>query len=273
MAERRTSNPADLQDSPQSVIDALLSDFKQKEGQEQLTEWLCGQPWYQQRFRQRLIELLRQRGIEADVDLKFSGTSVTARVIQPSLGVQTDNRRMIEEEYGSKLGRILAQRSFIKGGIPYFPLSFAAPLAQVPETTLRDWIKKKTKIGGRAIHTHTSPANGIYISEESVTRIANRFIKWPSQEPAGAVTIGETDDQTGYIGLTDAAQTLRIERHTLWRWATKGTAPTEKPLHIIKCPASEQFYISEKDVTHLADLVPRSGLQRGPRPQPHPSPE
>jgi HSP20 family molecular chaperone IbpA len=177
----------------------------------------------------------------------------------------TDETKMVEDDYALQLGRILAQKAITKAGTRYFPLSLAAPLAQAPETTLRDWITKKTKFAGRAIHTHTSPTAGIYISEESVNRMACRFIKWPSQQPAGRVTIGETDDQSGYIGLTDAARMVGVERHTIWRWATKGTSPTERTLDVIKCPASEQFYISEKDVESLKSVVPRSGLRRGPR--------
>jgi len=177
---------------------------------------------------------------------------------------------MVEDDYALQLGRILAQKAITKAGHRYFPLSLAAPLAQAPETTLRDWITKKTKFAGKTIQTHTSPTAGIYISEESVNRMANRFIKWPSQEPASRVTLGETDDHSGYIALTDAARMVGVERHTIWRWATKGTSPTENALDVIKCPASEQFYISEKDVESLKGVVPRSGLRRGPRSQPTP---
>ena len=182
----------------------------------------------------------------------------------------THDTKMVEDDYALQLGRILAQKAITKAGNRYFPLSLAAPLAQVPETTLRDWITKKTKFAGKAIQTHSSPTAGIYISEESVNRMANRFIRWPSQQPAGRVTIGESDDQTGYIGLTDAARMIGVERHTVWRWATKGTAPTENALDVIKCPASEQFYISEKDVESLKNVVPRTGLRRGPRSHPMP---
>jgi len=180
---------------------------------------------------------------------------------------ETQSRKMIEDDHALQLGRSLAQKTVTQGGIRYFPLSFAAPLAQAPETTLRDWINKKTKFAGRTIQTHTSPTNGLYVSEESVNRMAHRFIKWPSQEPAGRVTIGETDDQSGYVGLTDAARTIGVERHTMWRWATRGTAPTNEPLDVIKCPASDQFYISEKDVSDLKNRIPRAGLRRGPRAQ------
>jgi HSP20 family molecular chaperone IbpA len=181
--------------------------------------------------------------------------------------IHTHGGQMVEDDYALQLGRILAQKAITKAGNRYFPLSLAAPLAQAPETTLRDWISKKTKFAGKTIQTHTSPTAGIYISEESVARMANRFVKWPSQQPAGRVTLGETDNQSGYIGLTDAARMVGVERHTIWRWATKGTSPTEDALDVIKCPASEQFYISEKDVESLKSVVPRSGLRRGPRSQ------
>ena len=179
---------------------------------------------------------------------------------------------MIESEYGRQLGRALAQKAVIKSGNRYFPLSFAAPLAQAPETTIRDWIKKKTTFDGKSIKTHISGSNGLYISEESTEMMAHRFVKWRSGKPAGPagpVTIGETDDQSGYIGLTDAARTIAVGHNTLWRWATteEGKAPTDQPLDVIKCPASDQFYISERNVSDLKKVIPRSGLSRGPRPQ------
>jgi hypothetical protein len=183
-------------------------------------------------------------------------------------------RRMIEDayaEYALQLGRSLAEKTLIKGETRYFPLSFAAPLAQAPESTIRYWITQDTKFEGKLIKAHTSPANGLYVSEDSVRRMARRFVRYLNGKPAGPagpVIVGETDDQRGYIGLTDAARTLGVERHTIWRWAMKGTAPEGRTLDIIKDPASDQFYISEKDVSALSQYVPRTGLSRGPRPQP-----
>ncbi len=216
-------------------------------------------------FREALRSLGARVPDPAGVPFSIDIVRPTSATIPQPEHEFTHETKMVEDDYALQLGRILAQKAITKAGKRYFPLSLAAPLAQAPETTLRDWITKKTKFAGRTIQTHTSPTAGIYISEESVNRMANRFIKWPSQEPAGRVTIGETDDQSGYIGLTDAARMIGVERHTIWRWATKGTSPTENTLDIIKCPASEQFYISEKDVESLKSVVPRSGLRRGPR--------
>jgi len=151
----------------------------------------------------------------------------------------------------------------------YFPLSLAAPAIQAARTTLVQWINKKTKFDGRPLQTYYfAPANRHFISEESIIRAAHRFIKWPSEEPAGPVTLRETRDQSGYIGLTTAAKTLRVDHHTIWRWITKGTAPTDRPLDVIKDPASDQLYIRQKDLALLKKLVPRSGLSIGRRPQP-----
>jgi hypothetical protein len=186
-------------------------------------------------------------------------------------------RQMIEDEYALQLGRSLAQKTIIKGGTRYFPLSFAAPLTQAPETTIRDWIRKDTKFDGKPIKVYTSPANGLYVSEDSVRRMALRFIKWQkgrSAGPSGPVSIGETDDQSGYISLPDAARTIGVGHNTLWRWATTPTAtpPSGTSLDVIKCPASDQFYIRERDVSELRKHIPRSGLSRGPRPQLAPQP-
>jgi len=168
-----------------------------------------------------------------------------------------ERRRMLDYE-----------KSFIQDGVRYFPLSAAAPVIQAPAPSLLHWIKKQTKFEGRPLQSYYfAPANQYFISEESIDRAASRFIKWPSQEPAGPVTLGEKRDQSGYIGLTDAAQTIGVDHHTMWRWATKKTAPTGEPLDVIKCPASDQLYIRQKDITALKKLVPRSGLRAGRRPQ------
>jgi hypothetical protein len=165
-------------------------------------------------------------------------------------------------------------KSFIQNGVRYFPLSSAAPVVQAPPSTILHWIKKETKFEGRPLNSyHFAPANRYFLSEESIERAANRFMEWPSQKPAGPVTIGHADDESGYVRLQEAAQTIRVDHHTMWRWATRGTAPIDEPLHVIKCPATDQFYIRESDVSKLKELVPRSGLRAGRRQlaNPHPS--
>jgi len=62
------------------------------------------------------------------------------------------------------------------------------------------------------------------------------------------VTIGETDDGSGYIGIAHAARNLRMDHHTLYNWIMEGTAPTDKPLDVIKCTATDMLYIRERDV-------------------------
>jgi HSP20 family molecular chaperone IbpA len=164
-----------------------------------------------------------------------------------------------------------AEKSFVQDGIRWFPLSSAAPIVQAPASTILDWIKKETKFDGQPLKSyHFAPANRYFVSEESIHRMAYRFVRWPSQKPAGPVILGETKDKSGYIGLTNAAHTIGVDHHTIWRWTTKGTAPTDKPLDVIKDPASDQYYIGEKDVAALKKLVPRSGLRRGRRPQASP---
>jgi hypothetical protein len=158
-------------------------------------------------------------------------------------------------------------KSFIQDGVRYFPLSAAATAAQAPRSTLLEWIKKGTKFNGRPLQTyHFAPANRYFLSEESIIRAANRFIRWPSQQPAGPVTIGDTDDQHGYVGLTDAARSIGVDHRTVWLWATQGKAPTDEQPSVIKCPASDQYYIHERDVSRLKKLIPRAGLKRGRRP-------
>jgi hypothetical protein len=193
---------------------------------------------------------------------RWWGESVISSTSTPTHGIEhppqiDERRRMLDYD-----------KSFIQDGVRYFPLSLAAPIVQAPAPSLLHWIKKQTKFDGRPLQSYYfAPVNQYFISEESIDRAANRFIKWPSQEPAGPVTLGEKRDQNGYIGLTDAARTIGVDHHTMWRWTTKGTAPTDKPLDVVKCPASDQLYIRQKDVTALKKLVPRSGLRAGRRPQ------
>ena len=168
--------------------------------------------------------------------------------------------------YARQLGKRLRQATSIKNGVRFFPLALAAPLAQAPETTIRDWIRKRKKFGGKLIKTSRS-LKGLSISEESINRVAHRFIQWPSQAPVGAVTIGETEDGSGYIPFTEAARMIGVERHTIWRWMKNEKAPIDRPVNVIRCPAANQFYISEKDVAELKTRIPQSGLPRGPRPR------
>jgi len=174
--------------------------------------------------------------------------------------------------HDATVGTTMAEddRVITKGGARYYPVSLAAQVAQVPRQTLHNWIKNKTKFDGQSLQIYNSPTAGkFFLSEESVQRMSNRFVKWPSNQPAGRVTIGKTDDQTGFLGLPDAARIIGISPRTMWLWATqKGKAPMEKPPHVIKCTTSDHFYIRESDVFALKGLVPRSGLPRGPRTQP-----
>lgn len=194
---------------------------------------------------------------DAAAELSPSVPTPTLPTIEATKPPDRERRRMLDYE-----------KSFIQDGVRYFPLSAAAPVIQAPASTLLHWIKKETKFDGEPLQGYYfAPANQYFISEESIDRATNRFINWPSQEPAGPVTLGEQRDQSGYIGLTDAAQTLGVDHHTMWRWTTKGTAPIDE-LDVIKCPASDQYYIRQKDVAALKKYVPRSGLRAGRRPQP-----
>jgi hypothetical protein len=181
--------------------------------------------------------------------------SVTTSPTVTTSGTQSQGRSMFEDD------RILT-----KQGSRYIPVVLAAELAQVPRTTLLNWIKAKVKFQGRTLQIYKSEtAKKSYLTEESVQRLANRFVKWPSNKPAGSVTIGKTDDQSGYIPISSAARTLGVDHHTMWYWTAQSKAPTAAPLDVIKCSGSEQLYIHEKAVSELRKFVPRSGLRRGRR--------
>jgi hypothetical protein len=160
--------------------------------------------------------------------------------------------------------------TLVKGGVPYRLLSAAASEVRTSPTTLARWIKNQTKFEGEPLQSfYFPPTHTYFVSEESIQRLANRFIKWRSQKPAGPagpVILGETKDRSGYLGMSEAAHIAGVSKRTMWLWCSHGTAPTDKPLDVIKCTASDYFYIREKDAYELKKLIPRSGLQRGHRP-------
>jgi hypothetical protein len=163
-------------------------------------------------------------------------------------------------------GESVRDKSIItRNGKPYLPLSLAAAKAQADESTVRKWITNRVKFGGRAIDTYSSLTKDIYVSEDSATKMAQRFVIWPSGKPAGIVVLGETDDQSGFLGLMDTARILKVGHHTIWLWVTQEKAPTGKPLDVIKCTVSDRLYVREKDIAELKRMIPRSGLSRGRR--------
>ena len=165
------------------------------------------------------------------------------------------------------------QKIFIKDNIRYRPLQVAAQLAQTPRQTLLNWVKNKTEFAGRPIQSYyLAPVDRYFVSEESIQRIANRFVKWPSQEPAGTVILGETKDKTGFLTMSEAARIVGVSSRTMWLWTSRGKAPTSKALDVVKCTTSDHFYIRQKDALDLKRLVPKSGLQRGRRSQTTPQP-
>jgi hypothetical protein len=155
----------------------------------------------------------------------------------------------------------------------YFPLPLAAWAARASEASISKWVRNRTKFDGRAIKVHVGPlTGGLYVSETSIGRMANRFVKWPSKEPAGTVTLGETNALTGFLAMSEAGQLLGVSKRTAWLWASQGKAPSQEPLDVIQCKTSGYFYIRERDVLRLKALVPRTGLQRGRRPRVAPQP-
>lgn len=163
--------------------------------------------------------------------------------------------------------------AILKGGLRYLPLAVAAPVVQAPASTILHWIKTDTNFGEKPLQSYYfSPANQYFVSEESIQRAANRFVKWPSQEAAGAVTLGPTKDKSGFLVLSEAQRILGVSKRTMYLWATQGKAPTEEQPDVIQCPTSQHFHIREKDVYALKKRIPRSGLTLGRRPQLAPSP-
>jgi hypothetical protein len=196
-----------------------------------------------------------------------------AHGIQPPDEQQHDEARMPRDENIT----IKPDGTLLKDGIPYRAVAEAAPEAQAHRTTLLRWIKDDPELEGGPLESYyLAPARKHFISEKSIQRLANRFVKWDGEHgqpagPAGHVTLGETKDKSGFLGMWEAADIVGVSKRTMWLWASHGNAPIGKPLDVIKCPASNHFYVREKDVYDLKKLIPRSGLQRGRRhlePQP-----
>lgn len=183
----------------------------------------------------------------SEIEKAGQSAALPAKIVPPATA---HVRKMVNDE-----------RSFMHEGVRYFPLSVAAPIIQVPRTTLVDWIKKGKLVAGQPLQVHFSKAAGRnFISEESIERAALRFVKWPSEQPAGVVHLGEK----GYVGLKQAARDIGISDHTMWLWAARQKAPVT--LDVIKCPVSEQYYLGHTEIPRLKKLIPKSGLRRGPRP-------
>jgi len=180
------------------------------------------------------------------------------------------------EKHLERQMREQANKSFIQDGVRYWPLPLAAQMVQAPRQTLLNWIKNpKILFAGEPLQSyHFAPLDRYFVSDESIHRMANRFIRWPSQEPTGPVNIGRRKDKSGFIGMSEAADIAGVSKRTMWLWCSQpATAPPiDKPLDVIKCTTSNYFYIREKHAYDLKKLVPRSGLQRGRRPQLAPQP-
>jgi len=204
------------------------------------------------------VRALQALGIKDLIDLARSKKPLAFESLAADTAVPEKSNsafRMLEDE-----------RVITRGGIRYAPLFLAAPAAQVARSTLAEWIKQKRKFAGQLIRVYTSPYTGLlYVSESSVRKIASRFVKWPSQDPAKGVILGETDAQIGYLSLPEAMRILGVSKRTMYLWATRGKAPSDAPLDVIQCTASEHFYIREIDVLALRRLVPRGGLRPGRR--------
>lgn len=161
-----------------------------------------------------------------------------------------------ESVYISSLEMVKDRRIITVEGVRQFPIPLAVWIAQTTDATLRRWIRKAVSFNGEPLQCYVSPLTGeLYMSEKSVGQLENRFIKWPSKEPAGPVTIGETRDASGYLVLSDAAKLIGVGSMTLWGWASKDKAPTNirEPLDLVKCTLSDQFYLREKQARELGE--------------------
>jgi hypothetical protein len=175
--------------------------------------------------------------------------------------------KSVSHDVGNMQGGLNAlavkDKGFTKGGRYYMPLSEAAPLALANRTTLFMWVSRRVKVGGKPLDVLDFPQfhQRYYISEESVRRLEQRFLRWPSRKPAGAVDVGSGPNGSGYTSLPRAAKVLNIPVRKLHRWGAGGNTPLNRPLDIIQCSISSNLYIRESEIAELkmAPSRPRQG--------------
>ena len=156
-----------------------------------------------------------------------------------------------------------------KQGTRYLPLAVAAQHAHVSRQTLNNWINAKVEFQGRPLDAYYSSSFGRWLlAEESIKRISNRFVFWPSGKPAHGV---RADDDGNYLSISQTARTLGVTPQTIHNWITNETVPQGAQLRVVKCTASGMFYVNRIDVAEVKTLIPRSGLRPGRRPQPQPA--
>ena len=184
-----------------------------------------------------------------------------------NLGKQGIIARFTDEIAAKKLFSFEHQ-AYVHDGIRFFPVPVAARVGNATPSSIFNWIAKRTEFDGQPLDLmhFKPPINKWYLSEASIKRIANRFIKWPSEDLAYDVTIGKTPERTGYLTMSDAAAIIGASRNTVRQWCQQRTAPTDKQLDVIKCKVSGYVYIHQQDAELLAEIIARNGLQRGPRP-------
>jgi hypothetical protein len=155
-----------------------------------------------------------------------------------------------------------------KEGVSFYPLSMAAWQCQAAESTLKSWIDKGVKFNRRSIETYESSISGdLYISEISVKNIAGRFQLWPSGKPAGTITLGETDDDSGYISFPDAARMVGVSKRTLTIWVSKHNSTSTQPYHVVRDPISDRLYILHSDIFYLKNAARPVSEKPGPKPK------
>jgi hypothetical protein len=145
------------------------------------------------------------------------------------------------------------KRIITLNGELYVPVMLAAWQGQTSPSTIRRWVENRVVIAGKAIRTYVSPGKELYLAAESVDRIAKRFVRWPSNTPAGRPVVGLCDDRMGFLPLQEAADLLGTSKQTLWNWANKGKAASGGLLEVIKCPISDQLYVRHRDIQPLQD--------------------
>ncbi|MBL8227340.1 MAG: hypothetical protein JNL98_02640 [Bryobacterales bacterium] len=164
-----------------------------------------------------------------------------------------------------------AKRIITVEGHRFYPVTLAAECAQVTEARMKLWVQRAVAFDGAKIKSYESPiTRDLYIEEDSVNRLAKRFVKVPNGEHAADVVIGATDDQSGYIHVSEAARLVGIKQPAFWKWASRGEVPSlQKSLSIVKCPISDHMYVLEREVHELASIRKTVGLKHSAvRPSP-----
>lgn len=91
-----------------------------------------------------------------------------------------------------------------RDGYKFIPAKDVEHRTGIKSTTLHIWAKQGLTSNGWPFHVYRNDKGFHFVREDTVQRLEERFHFVPDNRPAGRITIGLTEDQSGYIPITGA---------------------------------------------------------------------